>query len=67
MTFFLSIFLNIKDGLKFAYLGGKIPNERPLLELKSNSTIFLFINIYKNNKVQLMLDFIDKNALAEIV
>lgn len=67
ITFSLPIFPDIKDGLKLVYLVKNIPDDGLLSELEFDSTISLSISIYGNYKVQLMLDFIDKDALAKMV
>lgn len=67
ITFFLSIFLDIKDRLKFVYLSNNIFDKRLPLKPRFDFNISLFINIYKDSKIQLILNFIDKNVLAKIV
>lgn len=51
MTFFLPIFLKIKDRLKLIYLNGNISNKKLFLESESYFIVFLFLSIYKNNKI----------------
>lgn len=60
------IFLDIKNRLKFIYLDSNILDEGSLLKFESDSNIFLPISIYKDNEVQSLLGFIDKDILAEI-
>lgn len=60
------IFLDIKNRLKFIYLDSNILDEGSLLKFESDSNIFLPISIYKENEVQSLLGFIDKDILAEI-
>lgn len=68
MTFNLLISDDLKDKLKFSYLEKTILNKGLLSEPKSDKSTIdtIFMNVYKSNKVDLILDMIDEDALVYI-
>lgn len=66
MTFSLPISDDVKDRLKFSYLREAISDKGPLLELEFDKSTMdaTTIDAYGGDKVDLMLDMIDKNTLV---
>lgn len=68
ITFFLSIFVNLKDKLWLAIIKEDLSNKKLLTDLESDTSGSLTaLSSYERNKVKIMLGFIDKDRLALIV
>lgn len=66
MTFNLPIPNDIKDGLKFLYLGEAILDEKPPLEPESDKSIIdaIIVDEYEGDEIESMLGIIDEDLLV---
>lgn len=64
MTFSLPILVNLKDRLWLAIIGEGLSNKRSPADLESNTGSLTAPSSYWEEKVETILDFVDKDKLA---